>query len=474
VLAVVLAGLITFVVTRLRSELTSEIDSSVRSGAVQIGLGYQAEGEKEFRDSTHAVLPGPRNRGAGAQILSRSGAVLFNEGDPVTRSALVGSRVRERALRGGRVVQSLRPRSPPGHFRAIAVPVTRAGQRQVLVVIESLAEVDRAVHRALILLLVGSAAALALIALGGWWIASKALGPVGRMTSRAERIGIDDLSERISVPRVKDEVGHLARTLNAMLDRLQAGVEARQRLVADASHELRAPLAAMRSQLEVSLRQDALSSEARAVLSSVREDVVRMGIMVDNLLTLARVDEGRLDLLVQPQDLRELAKETARTHQTAADAAGVGLVVEGDQAAVAGDRDRLRQVIGNLVDNAIDFAPPGSAVRIATWRENGSACVGVSDEGPGVPADARERIFERFSREDPARQRGGAGLGLAICREIVLAHGGSLSVRDTRPRGTTFIVSLPDGGDNLEPPEPAAHSWRSASSGSSSAARRAG
>jgi len=272
--------------------------------------------------------------------------------------------------------------------------------------------------------------------------------PVARMTSRADRIGIDDLSERIVVPRVQDEVGHLARTLNAMLDRLQEGVETRQRLVADASHELRAPLAAMRSELEVSLRTDALSQQARAVLDSVREEVVRMGRTIDNLLALARVDEGRLQLLVRSHDLREIAVETVRTHRAAATAAGVEVVVTGDATAVQGDRDRLQQVIGNLVDNAVRFTPSGGQVRVCVWAEASDAGVTVSDTGPGVPTAARTRIFERFARQDSARGRsGGAGLGLAICREIVAAHGGRIWVDDHAPRGSSFVVSLPQDGD---------------------------
>jgi signal transduction histidine kinase len=243
---------------------------------------------------------------------------------------------------------------------------------------------------------------------------------------------------------VRDEVGHLARTLNAMLDRLQGGVEARQRLVGDASHELRGPLAAMRSEIEVSLRQDQLAPEAQRVLSSARDEVIRMGRIVDDLLTLARVDEGQLDLLLGSHDLRALAAEAVRTRRAASDAAGVELALEGEPVVVVADRDRVSQVIGNLVDNAIRFAPPASEVQIGVSHDGETARVTVSDAGPGVPAEARERIFERFARQDPARSRsGGAGLGLAISMEIVRAHGGRIWVEDREPRGSTFVVELP-------------------------------
>jgi heavy metal sensor kinase len=444
VLAAVIAALGAFVVTRLRSDLTSELDGSLRSGAAQIAQGYAAEGVTDFRDVANTVLPGPGDHGAGAQVLQPGRGVVFSVGDPVTRTPLLGAAALSRAVAGDRAVTSVDRGTPSRHFRMIAMPVQRLGQRQALVVVESLGAVDRATHRVLVLLLLGSAGALGLIALGGWWIARKALRPVGQMATRADRIGIQDLSDRIAVPRVRDEVGHLARTLNAMLARLEEGVEARQRLVADASHELRAPLAAMRSELEVSLRHDTLSDQARAVLASTRDEVVRMGRTVDNLLTLARVDEGRLELLLREHDLREVAEAVARTQRATAELAGVDLVVEGDAGSAAVDRDRVEQVMSNLVDNAIRFAPPGSEVRLSLWRNATEAGVRVSDDGPGVPADAHERIFERFAHQDPARARsGGAGLGLAICREIVRAHGGRIWIEDRRPHGSEFVVALP-------------------------------
>jgi signal transduction histidine kinase len=161
-------------------------------------------------------------------------------------------------------------------------------------------------------------------------------------------------------------------------------------------------------------------------------------------LTLARLDEGGLELLVAPHDLREIAEEAALSYRTAAEAADVTLTVTGDPVTVHGDRDRLRQVIGNLIDNAISFAPAGSEVGVGVWREDGEAGVRVSDQGPGVPAGDRERIFERFARRDPARSRsGGAGLGLAISREIVSSHRGRIWVEDRPRKGSVFVVALP-------------------------------
>jgi signal transduction histidine kinase len=164
------------------------------------------------------------------------------------------------------------------------------------------------------------------------------------------------------------------------------------------------------------------------------------------LLTLARVDEGRLELLIAPQDLREVLAAAMRTHRQTAEAAGVELVVQGDAGLVDGDRDRLQQVVSNLLDNAIRHAPSRSTVLISLWRTDTEAGLTVSDEGPGVPADERERIFERFVRRDRARPRtAGAGLGLAISREIMHAHGGRIWVEDGAQGrgGSTFKIALP-------------------------------
>jgi two-component system OmpR family sensor kinase len=223
----------------------------------------------------------------------------------------------------------------------------------------------------------------------------------------------------------------------------------------------------MRTELEVSLRQDTLDPAARRALELVLGDAVRLGRIVDNLLVLARIDEGRLELLKRPHDLSELVDRVARAHQAAATARGVTLVVSGDGVRAEVDRDRFDQVLRNLLENAIHYAPAGTAVEVRVWEEGGAAQLSVSDAGPGIAHDQRERVFDRFSREDKARTRaGGAGLGLAICREIVLAHGGRIWVEEraafsergggSTARGTTIRVTLPVAGeaeavDQLEP-----------------------
>src|SRR5205807_2864977 len=194
-------------------------------------------------------------------------------------------------------------------FRVLALPAPRRPKSEVLLVATSLEDVNTSVHRLFLLILAAGPAALAAAALVGWWLARRALQPVAQMTEQAATIGMERLDERVPVPAVDDELAALARTLNDMLDRLQRGVDRTRRFVADASHELRTPLAVMRSELEVSLRSPDFTEAARMVLGSTAEEVDRMTRMVENLLTLARLDEGKLELLPVPVDLRDRSEE---------------------------------------------------------------------------------------------------------------------------------------------------------------------
>jgi heavy metal sensor kinase len=323
--------------------------------------------------------------------------------------------------------------------------VRRNGRARVIVVGESLRNVDESVRQVLLLLLLALPAALAAVALGGWWIARKGLRPVERMTLQAEAVGIDRLHERIEVPPTQDEIGHLAVTLNAMLDRLELGVEDKHRLVADASHELRTPLAAMRAELDVSLMDDALDPEAREVLESTREEVDRMSRIVNNLLTLARVDEGRLELLRTDVDLSEAIEAAARPLRPLATAKRIQLTVDGDSFEAHADPQRLELALTNFIENAIKFTEPEGEVFVTSWRSNGEVGVTVKDTGPGIAPAARTHVFDRFYRADPARsrERSGSGLGLSICREIAEAHGGRVWVESEEGKGSSFSLALP-------------------------------
>jgi heavy metal sensor kinase len=441
-LATIIVALGAFLLLQLRADLQGSIDRDLRESWTHIARDYAREGLEDFPEVSEVVLP----RGGAAQVLDIGGRLLGTYGDLAGAERIAPPNARAAALAGERRLLSVALGRRRQRFRAMVSPVPRLGERHILVVAESLREVEASVQRVLVLLLLAGPAALAATALGGWWLARKALRPVERMTSEAEQIGIDRLHERVAVPQADDEVAHLATTLNAMLDRLEQGVEEKRRLIADASHELRTPLAVMRAELDVSLRGDDLPAASRAVLESTLEEVDRMSRTVDNLLTLAQVDEGRLKLLTTRVSLREAIESAVRPLRPVAAAKRLRLEVDGESGGEAhADPHRLHQALTNFVENAIKFAPPGGEVHVTAWRRSEEVGVTVTDDGPGIPAGARDLVFDRFYRVDRARGReaGGSGLGLAICREIAVAHGGRVWVDSEEGEGSAFSLALP-------------------------------
>jgi two-component system OmpR family sensor kinase len=443
-LAAILTAIGAFVVLRLEADLQARLDRDVKTNASSIGEGYTAEGDEGFLDVARAALPDPD---AAAQVLDRGGRVLVSRGGAAADRPLAPAADRANALLGDARVLSVTVDGV--RMRASVSSLRRLGRRHVLVVAESLEEVEASVRRVLVLLLLAGPAALAATALAGWWLARKALLPVARMTAAADAIEIDRLHERIAVPRAADELGNLAMTLNLMLDRLESGVSDKRRLVADASHELRTPLAVMGAEVDVSLRGDGLQDEAREVLESVREEVDSMTRTVDNLLTLAQVDEGRLGILTTRVELLGCIEAAERPLRALAADKQIRLEVSGESCEAEADPQRLRQALGNLIDNAIKFTPRGGEVRVSAWAREHEVGVTVADDGPGIPEEARARVFDRFYRVDASRARnaGGSGLGLAICREIARAHGGRVWVDGREGGGSAFSIALPRRGE---------------------------
>ena len=406
VLAAVLVALGAFVVTRLGADLTAELDRSLRASADQIALGYHAEGPAEFHDVTRTVLPVPGERGAGAQVLGRDGRVVLAEGDRVTGAPLLDPPALARVLAGGRVTTSRRAGRPALAVRVTALPVRRDGEVRALVAAESLAEVDSARHRVLVLLLVGGTAGLALAALGGWTIARRAMRPVERMTSRADEVGRGDLRQRIAVPRVEDEVGHLARTLNAMLDRLEAGVEARERLVATprTSCARRWPPCARSSTWP---RHDALDAAARRCSPA---SATRSSGRAARWTYLPRGPRRRRragGCWRRPEDVGPPARRRPRA--AAAAGARSGSTSRACPASSRSTASLLPRVVGHLLDNAIRSAVPRGEVRVVLGVRGGEGGVTVLDDGPGVLPQRATRLrapLRAATRPGPAGRRG--------------------------------------------------------------------
>jgi heavy metal sensor kinase len=453
--AVTLIGVGAFLVLKLRSDLRSTIDREVRSSVSAIQQSYLAEGKSGFHEASSAAL---RRTGAAAQVLGANGQVLVLYGGDLAQDPLLAMPLERTVLPGRPWLRDVELGDSDQPYRVGATAVTRNGSRQLIVVAESLAGVNEAVRKVLVLLLIVGPIVLAAFAVAGWLLVRNALLPVDRMRRKADEIGIDQLHERLSAPHPNDQIGQLAGTLNAMLDRLEAGVTARRQLIADASHELRTPLAAMRAELDVTLRDPVRTPAERAALESVREDVDRMSRTVDNLLTLALADEGGLKLLRAPVEISHIAAAAVDQMRALAGVGHVTLVSDGEPGWTTGDPQRLTQALTNLIENAIKFTPAGGQVTVATWRRGSEVGVSVSDTGVGIDDASREHIFDRFYRADASRSRtsGGSGLGLAICKEIAVAHGARIWVESTPGHGSTFSIALPAGPAPVRLPDPVA------------------
>jgi heavy metal sensor kinase len=443
-LAAMLTAVGLFLPLRLNRDLVAGIDRTLDAGAAQISPANQ-ETEVGFQDTSDLTLAGLTGAETAAQTLSVTGTVVLHSGDPASQSAMLPPASGARVLAGACLRTSVSVGSDHEPYRLLALPLGAGQGRQVLVVASSLDEVDRSVHRLRVLLLAVVPAALLAAAGGGWWLARKALRPVAEITRQAGAIGVEQLHERVPVPPTHDEVAGLATTINAMLERIEDGVREKRRFLADASHELRTPLAVMRSEIEVSLRAGGIEPAAREVLASNAEEVERMSRIVDDLLTLARIDEGRLELLRSRVDLGAVAADVAGSLRPLAEAQGIPVTVSGDRVEVDADPEHLRRAVRNLVENAVKYTGAGGRVDLEVWRRNGEAGLTVTDTGPGIPEALLERIFDRFVRADMARSRstGGSGLGLSITREIVEAHGGRVWAESTPGVGSAFSMGFP-------------------------------
>ncbi len=288
-------------------------------------------------------------------------------------------------------------------------------------------------------------AVLTLGVVGGGWLSGRTLLTLTAMSGTAKNISVENLSQRIDLAETDSELGQLALVLNQTFDRLQSAFEHQMRFTADASHELRTPLAVILSQSELTLSKPRASDEYRVALETCQRAARRMQSLIDSLLLLARFDAGHPDLLRGSVDLAEVANESVELLRPLANERQITLRSETLPMPVVGDRDRLGQVVTNLLANAIRYNQAGGRVDVRVERVNGHAIVSVSDNGIGIPTEDLPHIFDRFYRVDKARTRaeGGTGLGLAICQSVVEAHGGQITARSEPEHGTTLEVRLP-------------------------------
>ena len=299
--------------------------------------------------------------------------------------------------------------------------------------------VEATARTAALLLACGAPIIIAVAGAATYWLVRRSLQSVDAIRSRVAEISTSDLAERVPVPTSRDEIAALAVTMNEMLARIEAGHRAQQRFLGDASHELRSPLATIISGLEVAEAHPELL-DAELAINTLLPEAQRMRTLIEDLLLLARADEQSLVLHKQDMALDDLAEvEAARARREA----GCTIRTDVRPARLTGDPAAMSRMIRNLVDNAVRHA--NSLIAIEVSSRNGTAKLSISDDGPGIAPAERTRVFERFVRLDSDRSRsgGGAGLGLAIVAEVVVAHGGTVTIDDRPGGGTKVIVVLP-------------------------------
>ncbi len=435
------------------------------AATVAVGIAVALSGIGLVTTLEHSLRAGAKNtleqRMGDLVALSVSGSLA----EHLTSAGQLGTVVQVVDASGQVVAESSPPLSRPiGRYRAPGTPPTAWSQRltpddelyQILgtsassptgpvtiYAASSLEASSDSVTKLKSELAIGLPLLIAVVAVICWVVVGRALRPVEAIRTQVAEIGAIALDRRVPEPSVDDEIGRLARTMNEMLARLQASSERQRRFVADASHELRSPLASLRTQIEVD-RAYGPGDEAREVaISNQLAEVDRMQNLASDLLLLARADERRLVSRTKVVELDHIVLEEANRlvlpEHVRIDTFRVR------PASVRGDPDALARVVRNLLDNAVRFAR--SRIDVALFPADGRVRLTISDDGPGIPEDARELVFERFRRSDEGRSRssGGAGLGLAIVREIVVAHGGLVRIED-RGSGACFVILLPSDG----------------------------
>ena len=354
-----------------------------------------------------------------AQVVDARGRII--DWTPGVARPLLSPTQLSQARRGALVVASASA-AEGEPVRLLAVPVTAQGGRVVVVVGTPLETRNDALAALRTEWLVGAPIGLLLTSLIGYLLAAAALRPVERMRTRAAAISANRLSERLPVTRSRDEVSRLGETLNEMLGRLETGLERERGFVADASHELRTPLAHLRLEVELALERPHGRLELEAALRSVAAEVDRLSQLAEDLLLLARLDNGIVPIRRDDVELEDILESVAARFERRAADNGRSIEIETNVGPVHVDRLRVEQALGNLVENAIRYG--AGTVQVAAVQEDDALVLRVRDEGEGMPVDFAPRAFERFTRAEHSRSSSGTGLGLAIVAAIAAAHGG--------------------------------------------------
>jgi two-component system, OmpR family, sensor kinase len=433
VMAALLAATGTFVYGQMRADLDAQIDNTLLSEAQDVEA-LVAFGRVAAIDKSGLGL---------AQVYDSAGRIVASS------LKLRGNRLltTNQAARATRHRERVDRRTLPfGTVRVLGIPATASdGSVRAVAVADRLALRDHELSEVQDLLLIAGPLALLLASVAGHELARAALRPVDRMRDRADRITDRQLAERLPGSDSSDEIGALSRTLNAMLDRLEAAVARERRLVSDASHELRTPLTTLRAELDLALLGERDPDELRAAIESAAEEARRMSRLADDLLVLARADQGRLPLRQQPVVPRELLEAAAARARAGAQIRRREIIVRdapSDGMLVWADPDRIAQMLDNLTTNALRYGR--GTIMLSAHQRDGLVELHVTDEGPGFPEELIGHPFERFARGSEARaNERGSGLGLALVQAVAIAHGGYADARNRPGGGADVWIALP-------------------------------
>jgi heavy metal sensor kinase len=432
----------------LRRYLNQSLNESLARQTQQIGESFLvdvATGGEGYVISEINEHYAPELNNRFVRITRADGTVMYVSGRPkeshfdpsiipVLNTPVSGDFVREAHQPGGELLIYTHPFTE------------RTGQRFLIEVGAPYEQVEYVLYGLLLALTLGLPLTVIVAISGGYLLMRRALQPVDEITHSAEQITSRNLGQRLPVANTGDELERLSVALNRMIARLDESFQYIRRFTADASHELRTPLTVLRGELEAMAGRPRLDDELRDTLGSSLEETERLAQIVESLLAISRLDAGEARMERVSFDLAELAATTTEQMRLLAEDKHLALRCEANGSVlVEGDPARLKQVVVNLVDNAIKYAPEKGTVSVRVGKENGHATMLVEDNGPGIPAEALPHLFERFYRVDKARSRqmGGTGLGLAIAKSIVTAHGGTISVESAEGQGSRFRVELP-------------------------------
>ena len=447
-----------FFYQHLEHSLEASLDSTLQVRAQQIAGGIVLTGGTVTVRDVTGDLPGfdanPNdqrlspvdvNNGALVRLLDAHGKLLHQT--PAFRALRVPAESVAQPLQGT-AWQGTVTSSDGQEVRLFSRALTENGQLfAVIQVGESLVQLHTLLHKLVGELLVVGLLVLLACALGSYWLAARAFAPIQRLAATARAIKAGDLRSRVTVPTARDEVQYLALTLNEMIDSLDQAFSHQRRFVADASHELRTPVAVIRNKTDVALLGASTQQDYVTVLQGINAEAERLGNLISDLLALARGDEGRTQFERESVRLDLLAGAVAANGEPLAAERAITLEVQAPRpVTILGDEARLIQVVMNLLENAVRYTHPGGRVTVVVEARKNQARLAVRDTGIGIEPEHLPHIFERFYRADPARRhRGGSssGLGLSIVEWVVRAHGGAVAVESQLGQGSCFTVTLP-------------------------------